>query len=83
MRTEANHCIRRARTHRRGAATLGALRPSATCAPTPRRVRAKARTAHGVRRRRKPAPEQFATMIKTEAERFAKIIKAANIKPVE
>jgi tripartite-type tricarboxylate transporter receptor subunit TctC len=30
-----------------------------------------------------PAPEQFADMIKTEAERFAKIIKSANIKPVE
>jgi tripartite-type tricarboxylate transporter receptor subunit TctC len=30
-----------------------------------------------------PAPEQFAAMIKTEAERFAKIIKTANIKPVE
>ena len=30
-----------------------------------------------------PTPEQFAAMIKTEAERFAKIIKAANIKPVE
>ena len=29
------------------------------------------------------APEQFAAMIKTEAERFAKIIKSANIKPVE
>jgi tripartite-type tricarboxylate transporter receptor subunit TctC len=30
-----------------------------------------------------PAPEQFAAMIKTEAERFAKIIKSANIKPAE
>ena len=30
-----------------------------------------------------PASEQFAAMIKTEAERFAKIIKSANIKPGE
>ena len=30
-----------------------------------------------------PAPEQFAAHIKTEAERFSKIIKTANIKPVE
>ena len=29
------------------------------------------------------APEQNAAMIKTEAERFSKIIKTANIKPGE
>ena len=30
-----------------------------------------------------PAPEQFADMIKTERQQFAKLIKAANIKPGE
>jgi len=30
-----------------------------------------------------PAPEQFAAMIKTETEQFAKIIKAADIKPAQ
>ena len=55
----------------------GLLAPSATPRPILNKLRAQDVSPIP------PAPEQFAAMIKTEAERFAKIIKAANIKPVE